>query len=132
MSDNRAFPDQVRIATGSSAMSSYQPFPIAPHTLGLEYPAEIYSGSTVFDDGLPFARLHFNNPSAPQLALILTLAGVRAAKTATVTLRLPDDTRLGYADYNGQAVQPTGARRPWALLRYGAVELLVRKLKAVS
>lgn len=131
MSDNRQFPDLVRIATGSSQQASYVAFPVAPYYAGLEYPREIYSGSSIFDDGLPFARLRFVKPSAPNKVLILTRAGVRSAKVATVTLRLPDDTRLGYTDYNGQAVQATVARAPWGLLRYDDVELLVRKLVAI-
>lgn len=125
------YPDLIRIAVGSSAMSSYQPFPIAPYFEGLEYPAEIYTGTGVFDDGLPLARLIFNRPTADVWVRILTLAGVLSAKTATVTLALPDATRLASANWNGQAVSPALVGRRWDLLRYGQNELLVRNLKAV-
>ncbi len=126
------YPDLIRIAPGSNAQASYQAFPIAPYYEGLAYPREIYGASVVYEDGLPLATLRFRAPDAAVLLLILARAGVSSAKVASVTIRLPDESRLGYADWNGQAVRPALEGRRWNLLRYGDVELVIRKLKGVT
>ena len=128
-----ALPRIILIAPGHNAQANYQPFSAEPHFQGLEYPREVYTPTTVYDDGLPFAWLRFAALDAPDYVSDLTRAGVYAAKVANVTVRLPTRSRVGYADYNGQAVQPkNGSDGNWDVLRYYDVRLLIRRLVVIA
>lgn len=112
---------------GTSPLTRFDP---QPHTDGLQYPVETPTPTAVYEDGAPFVLLRFNAPHPVQLARIYSQLGLTSAKTANVTVSLPTNVeRTSWADYNGQAVRPRV--NPWEILRYGWVEILVRKLEAV-
>lgn len=126
-------PRVILIAPGHNAQSLYQPFSAEPHFQGIEYPRQIATPTTVYDDGKPFAWLRFAALDAADYVVDMTKAGVYTAKVANVTVRLPARNRVGYADYNGQAKQPTnGDEQNWDVLRYYDVRLLVRQLVEIT
>ena len=130
---SHALPRVIQIAVGHDNTAGYQAFSVEPHTQGVEYPRELVTPTQVYDDGQPFATLRFAALDAPDYLVDLTKAGVYSAKTALVTVRLPADNRVGYADWNGQAVRPKpGSDRRWDVLRYYDVLLLIRRLAAVT
>lgn len=130
---SNALPRVILIAPGHNMQANYQPFSAEPHCEGVQYPREIATPTTVYDDGQPFAVLRFAALDAPDYVVDMTKAGVYTAKVADVTVRLPARNRVGYADYNGQAVQPkNGDGQRWDILRYYDVVLLIRRLTVIT
>jgi hypothetical protein len=127
-----ALPRGILIAPGHNNVAGYLPLPTEPHFAGIQYPREIYTPTTVYNDGLAFAELDYRALDAPEYVLLLARAGLTTAKVANVTIRLPGRDRVTFTDYNGQAVQPkNGEDQRWDVLRYYDVRLLVRKLTVV-
>lgn len=125
-----ALPRVIMIAIGHNNIVGLQSFPAEPHFQGLEYPRIIETASGIsYRDGTPFARLRFAALDAPEFIQAMTQAGVYTAKTAAVTIQLPDDSRISGVTYNGIAVAPEAANdRNWEILRFYDVVLVVKRL----
>lgn len=122
----------IKIAPGWNNTDGLYEFPFSPDMDGVEYPREIYTPATAYFDGKPFAVLRFPDIMTPaDWTDSLSRAGLGdpSVKAARVTVRLPDENKLGYTTYNGVAMRSrsTTYRITW----YRAPTLIVTRLETL-
>jgi hypothetical protein len=107
-----------------------------PDTDGITWPREINAtDSTVYFDGQPFALLRFPDIETPADAVAaLAQFGLSTLAVASqrITLRLPDEDKVHFSNYNGIAKRWNyGKDISFAYCWYEHPKILVRKLESI-
>lgn len=119
----------IQIAPGHDNEDDLSDFAVSPDFDHLEYPREIFTGGLSYFDGKPFVTLRFPDVMSPaDWTNTLGKCGLNdpATKSAYVTLRIPDEDKTTYRNYNGQAARSRNT--PFAYCWYKTPVIIVSKL----
>lgn len=119
----------IQIAVGNDNEAGLSDFPVSPDFDHTEYPREIFTGGLSYFDGKPFVMLRFPDILTPaQWVETLGKCGLSdpSVKSAYVTLRIPDEDKVTYRNYNGQAARSRNT--PFAYCWYKTPVIVVSRL----
>lgn len=124
----------IKIVPGWNNAAGLSLFDISPDTNGVEYPREIDAadGSGYFD-GSPFCVLRFPDIMEPSV-WVMTLGkaglGDPRIRKVKVTVRLPNENKTTYTNYNGWATRPRSTS--FAYCWYETPQILVTHLEFIT
>lgn len=120
--------EMIQIAIGHNNAAGLTAFPVSPDTDGLQYPREIGGNF----DGKPFHILRFPDIMTPEdWVATLALCGLSdpAIKSALVTVHLPGEDKVTYANWNGSAMR--SRQTPFEYCWYKAPVITISRLAAL-
>lgn len=124
--------DAFQVAIGNNNTGGLVTLDPQPDSDGAQYPRVIDTPSTGYFDGKLFTLLRFPDIVTPD-AWVTTLArfGLSdpSVREALVTVRLPNENKSSYSNFNGRAVR--SQHTPHEYCYYKTPEILVRRLVAL-
>lgn len=125
--------DVFQVAPGYNNPGGFQIITPSPDTDGIQFPRTIPgTGGIVVFDGWQFIDLRFPDMETPDQAVsVFAWFGLSSLSlgSAWITIRLPLENKVSWANYNGIAVRPQVT--PFDMYWYKALRIRVRKLVAL-